>query len=473
MRSLRTGLTIGAPQDVIAAATVLGAREICNVYGQTESYGNCCVTPHDWPLERRAACQGPPLPGVEIRIVDADTGAELPRGEEGMIEVRGYVTRGYIGDSASQTADAITPDGFFRTGDMGRLLPDGTMSFSGRVTEMIKKSGINISPAEVEDVLMRHATVALAGVVGVPDATQGELLAAFVVAKPGTDAHGPRNLTAHCRALASRYKVPDFIEIRDALPVTVTGKLMRRELKQIAASLGPRRRIVTREAWHRWGDEDERGALNHIGAAQVRDAAALVRSGQVLSLAQPLSPRTPVPQHRAGMQHFMGRDGGDYAAGARQARRFSVRRGHRGAAVAYRHAHRCAVPRLVRRCAVQRLSRQRHAQHHVARRVAGSTRWGRSLGAACCSTLPRCVAAPLADGAAIGARRSGARCERRPTSKVGKGDIVLIRTGWAEQPRPRGQRFIRRRARPRRRGGALAWPNARSPCWAPTTLLSR
>jgi fatty-acyl-CoA synthase len=236
VRSLRTGLTIGAPQDVVAAATTLGAAEICNVYGQTESYGNCCVTPHDWPLERRAACQGPPLPGVEIRIVDAESGAELPCGEEGMIEVRGYITRGYIGSSANQTADAITEDGFFRTGDMGRLLPDGSLAFSGRVTEMIKKSGINISPAEVEDVLMRHATVALAAVVGVPDATQGELLAAFVVPKPGATLR-LEELAAHCRALASRYKVPDFIEVRDALPVTVTGKLLRRELKQIAATL--------------------------------------------------------------------------------------------------------------------------------------------------------------------------------------------------------------------------------------------
>jgi len=119
---------------------------------------------------------------------------------------------------------------------MGRLLPDGTISFSGRVTEMIKKSGINISPAEVEDVLMRHATVALAGVVGVPDPTQGELLAAFVVPRPGATPR-PEDLAAHCRALASRYKVPDFIEVRDALPVTVTGKVLRRELKQIAASL--------------------------------------------------------------------------------------------------------------------------------------------------------------------------------------------------------------------------------------------
>ena len=78
VRSLRTGLTIGAPQDVMTAATVLGAAEICNVYGQTESYGNCCVTPHDWPLERRACCQGPPLPGVQVRIVDGESGAELP-----------------------------------------------------------------------------------------------------------------------------------------------------------------------------------------------------------------------------------------------------------------------------------------------------------------------------------------------------------------------------------------------------------
>ena len=176
MRSLRTGVTIGAPQDVIAAATVLGAASICNVYGQTESYGNCCVTPHDWPLERRAACQGPPLPGVEIRIVDAASGAALPDGEEGLIEVRGYVTRGYVGSSASQTADAITPDGFFRTGDMGRMLADGSIAFSGRITEMIKKSGINISPAEVEDVLMRHDDVALACAVGVPDALQGVMI---------------------------------------------------------------------------------------------------------------------------------------------------------------------------------------------------------------------------------------------------------------------------------------------------------
>ena len=234
--SLRTGLTIGAPQDVVTAAEVLGAAEICNVYGQTESYGNCCVTWHHWPLERRAACQGPPLPGVTIRIVDGETGAALPPGAAGLIEVSGYLMRGYIGASAGQNEAALTRDGFFRTGDMGLLTEAGSMQFVGRTTEMIKKGGINISPAEVEDVLMRHPGVAQAGVVGVPDRLQGELLAAFVVPAPGVEVT-PEALTAHCRSVASRYKVPDFIVLRDSLPVTVTGKLLRRELKPLATAL--------------------------------------------------------------------------------------------------------------------------------------------------------------------------------------------------------------------------------------------
>jgi fatty-acyl-CoA synthase len=233
VKTLRTGVTIGAPQDVITAATVLGASEICNVYGQTESYGNCCVTPHDWPLDRRAQCQGPPLPGVQMRIVHPETEVELPPGQVGLIEVRGYLLRGYQGSSSSQDAAALTADGFFRTGDSGHLTEAGDLVFAGRVSEMIKKGGINISPAEVEDILMRHPAVAQAGVVGIPDRNQGELLAAYVVLMPGGTVT-TTELVAHCRAVASRYKVPDSIDIRGALPVTATGKLMRRDLKQIA-----------------------------------------------------------------------------------------------------------------------------------------------------------------------------------------------------------------------------------------------
>ncbi len=232
-QSLRTGVTIGAPDDVIKAARELGASDICNIYGGTECYGNCCVTPHDWPLEKRAQCQGPPLPGVTLRITDPETRAELPAGEVGEIEVTGYLTRGYDGDSGRFNAEVFTPDGYYRTGDLGSLGPDGEMRFAGRRSEMIKRAGINVSPAEVEEILQQHEAVALAGVTGLEDAARGEVIVAFVSARPGasvdTDA-----LLAHCREHLSRYKVPDRLIVTDALPLTVTGKLMRRELRAMA-----------------------------------------------------------------------------------------------------------------------------------------------------------------------------------------------------------------------------------------------
>ena len=234
--TLRTGLTIGSEQDVVDAAEQLGASEICNIYGATETCGNCCVTWHHWPLERRASCQGEPLPGNELRFVDAESGRTVAAGEPGLVEVRGYVAAGYAGASADQNATAFTADGFYRTGDVGRLDASGAFVFIGRSTEMIKRAGINVSPAEVEDVLRRHPGVALAGVVGVPDRERGELVVAFVV--PVADgAVTVEQLLAHCRSVASKYKIPDRIEIRSALPQTPTGKLQRRDLKQSAAEL--------------------------------------------------------------------------------------------------------------------------------------------------------------------------------------------------------------------------------------------
>ena len=155
-RSLRTGVTIGTPQDVASASEALGAHEICNVYGQTESYGNCCVTWHHWPLERRMHVQGPPLPGVHVRIVDETSGQPVAAGLAGQIEVKGNLTPGYDGASAQNNANAFTADGYFRTGDLGLLTPEGDLQFLARTTEMIKRSGINIAPAEVEEVLRHH-----------------------------------------------------------------------------------------------------------------------------------------------------------------------------------------------------------------------------------------------------------------------------------------------------------------------------
>ncbi len=235
-RSLRKGLTIGSPRDIETAAQTLGARDICNVYGQTESYGNCCVTWHHWPLERRMRVQGPALPGVHIRIVDEASGIPVAAGVTGLIEVKGNITPGYDGVSAQNNAAAFTADGYFRTGDLGLLTPEGDVQFAARTNEMIKRSGINIAPAEVEEVLRHCPGVAEAGVVGVADADKGEIVLAFVVPKPGVELTED-TLRHFCRTEAASYKTPDRVQVCGALPTTPTGKLMRSELKQMAKNL--------------------------------------------------------------------------------------------------------------------------------------------------------------------------------------------------------------------------------------------
>ena len=181
------------------------------------------------------ASQGPPLPGNVLRIVDAETGAPLTAGETGLVEVTGHVTPGYAGASAEHNATAFTGDGYFRTGDLGFLDDAGDFHFAGRDSDVIKRAGINVSPAEVESLLLQHPDVAQAAVVGAPAGERGEAIVAFVVPRLGV-ALDPEALRAHCRALASSYKVPDWFEFCAALPVTETGKLFRRALKERAAS---------------------------------------------------------------------------------------------------------------------------------------------------------------------------------------------------------------------------------------------
>ena len=233
-RTLRTGLMIGSPEEVRIAAQELGVPQICNIYGATETYGNCAVTPAGWPLDRRMESQGPPLPGMKIRIADPETGEVLPLGEVGAVEVTGHITPGYCGASAEHNAAAFTGDGYFRTGDLAALDAEGNFSFAARSSDIIKRAGINVSPAEVETLLLQHPAVAQAAVVGAPAGELGEAIVAFVVLGGEATSAGLRE---HCRSLASSYKVPDRIEICAALPVTETGKLFRRGLKEQAAAL--------------------------------------------------------------------------------------------------------------------------------------------------------------------------------------------------------------------------------------------
>lgn len=229
-RTLRTGLTIGTADDIRRAAEELGIEGICNIYGSTETYGNCCVTPAEWPLERRLGSQGPPLPGVTLRTVDQASGEPTATGEVGELHVTGYLTRGYL-DAADGDNAAFGDDGWYRTGDLGVLDEEGSFAFVARATEMIKTGGINVAPGEVEEFLMLHEKIRDAAVVGAPDAMLGEAVVAFVVPRePDVEAD---ELKGWCKARIAGFKVPVRFHLVDELPKTDTGKLSRRRLLEL------------------------------------------------------------------------------------------------------------------------------------------------------------------------------------------------------------------------------------------------
>jgi acyl-CoA synthetase (AMP-forming)/AMP-acid ligase II len=172
---------------------------------------------------------------VQVRIRAASLGGESQQDEVGEIEVKGYISKGYLGSSAQFNATAFTPDGYFRTGDLGWLSQDGALTYAGRSSEMIKRSGINVSPAVVEEVLQQYPGIALAGVTGLADPVRGEIIVAYLMPRLGTRIETSEVL-AHCRKHLSRYKVPDRFHVCEDLPLTPTGKLLRRKLKAMAAA---------------------------------------------------------------------------------------------------------------------------------------------------------------------------------------------------------------------------------------------
>lgn len=201
-------------------------------YGLTETYGNATVGDVADPLGVKLASDGRCLPGMEIRIVDSESGAELPPGEIGLVLIRGHVTPGYL-DNAEETAKAIRSDGFFDTGDLGSFDADGDFRFHARLKEVIKSGGINISPVEVEQLLATHESVRDAHVVGVPDPDKGELIVAFVDPICEVEASA---LQAFVKARVASFKVPHHIFFRseDRLPRLATGKIAKAALKEEA-----------------------------------------------------------------------------------------------------------------------------------------------------------------------------------------------------------------------------------------------
>jgi fatty-acyl-CoA synthase len=227
--SLRRGGTLGTSEQ-LQRIVDLGVRNFSTIYGLTESYGNCTVADAADSFELKAATVGKPLPGVDLRIIDPETGGEQPRGTVGEIRLKGYVTIGYYKD-ADKNREAFDQNGYFKTGDLGFLDADNNLYFRGRIKEMIKTGGINVAPVEVEETLLRHPAVKLAFVTGVPDERRDEVIAAVIVRHDG-ESVDQAALTDYCRRELASYKVPrlmTFVNESD-LPLTTTGKLQKNRL---------------------------------------------------------------------------------------------------------------------------------------------------------------------------------------------------------------------------------------------------
>lgn len=206
----------------------MGISGAVPAYGLTETYGNATVGLPDDPLEVKLHTNGRPLPGMELLIVDPVTGRPLPRGETGLVLVRGYTTPGYLNNPA-ETAKVLRPDGFFDTGDLGSLDAEGRMIFHSRLKEVIKSGGINVSPVEIEQLLAAHPDVRDAHVVGVGDAVRGEVIVAFVDASGAVSEEG---LRAFVRERAAAFKVPHHVFFRreEQLPRLASGKVAKYQL---------------------------------------------------------------------------------------------------------------------------------------------------------------------------------------------------------------------------------------------------
>jgi fatty-acyl-CoA synthase len=197
-------------------------------YGLTESYGNATVGMADDPLDAKLHTNGTPLPGIELAIVDPVSKRPLAAGEIGLILLRGHTTLGYF-KNPGETQKALQPDGFFNTGDLGYLDEAGRLIFHARLKEVIKTGGINVSPLEVEQLLVQHPNIRDAYVVGVPDRTRGEVVVAFIDADRRLSEQEVRDFI---RERSASFKVPQhvFFYSEGQFPRLASGKVAKYRL---------------------------------------------------------------------------------------------------------------------------------------------------------------------------------------------------------------------------------------------------
>ena len=233
---LRGGWSAAGPQTMRKIIDVMGMKAVCIAYGLSEASPNVVFSRHDEPEEFRVNGRALPHEGVEVRIADPDTNVPLPANVQGEIQVRGWnVMKGYYKNDEANSK-VFTPDKWLRTGDSGVLGEDGRLSMVGRLKDVFRVGGENVAPAEVEEVLLAHAAVATAQVIGVPDARLGEVPAAYVTLKAGGIATEDE-LIAWCKVRCANFRVPRYLKIVadfEAIGMTGSGKVQKNKLRDHA-----------------------------------------------------------------------------------------------------------------------------------------------------------------------------------------------------------------------------------------------
>jgi fatty-acyl-CoA synthase len=234
--SLRTGIMAGSPCPVEVMKKVqreMHMPEITICYGMTETSPVSTQSAVDDPLDKRVATVGRVHPHLEVKIIDAATGRIVARGTTGELCTRGYsVMLGYWEDVAS-TRQAIDAARWMHTGDLAVMDDEGYVNIVGRSKDVILRGGENIYPREVEEFLYTKSEIAAVQVVGVPDAKYGEELMAWVKMRPGSALTGEA-LRAFCKGKIATYKIPRYWKFVDDFPMTVTGKVQKFKMREMA-----------------------------------------------------------------------------------------------------------------------------------------------------------------------------------------------------------------------------------------------
>lgn len=238
LSSLRTGAMAGAPCPVEVMKRVVSemhAQEMTIAYGMTETSPVATMTRRSDDLARRTSTVGTAFPHVEVKVVDPSSGATVPVGLPGEICSRGYlVMKGYW-DDLDATRDAVDENGWMHTGDLGVMDARGYLNIVGRSKDTIIRGGENIYPREVEEILFAHPAVSAVQVIGVPDARLGEEVMAWIAFREGFGA-SEEELGAFCRQRVAHFKVPRYWKVVKEFPMTVTGKVQKYRMREIAIS---------------------------------------------------------------------------------------------------------------------------------------------------------------------------------------------------------------------------------------------